>query len=168
VSEAQERAIEVHDDPDLSHRTWSVQAVGRWLLALVIVAALAGMVGHGPLSWTSARADDGRLTIEYERFGRRGGSQDVTIEVAGALATEGQWTVVLSGALATKHELTTITPEPASMRAVADGVELTFEQVGDADLAAVVSLTPGGMWRESSAVAVPDSGRVGLEQFIYP
>lgn len=75
---------------------------------------------------------------------------------------------MISGAVAGKHELSTITPEPAAMRASEDGLELSFEQVGQADLAVVISLTPGGLGGETSRVMVPGEAAVTLHQFIYP
>ena len=168
MSEAIERTIDVDDDPELSRRTWTIQLVGRWLLIAAVVGAVAGLAGHGPLSWTSATAADGHLAVDYERYGRRGGSQTVRVNVARDLAADDRWTVVLSGALARDHELSTITPEPSSMRSTRDGIELTFERVGDVDLTVGISLSPGGMWAETSHVAVPGAGDVTLHQFIYP
>lgn len=168
MSDPVERTLELDDDPEFSRRAWHVQVVGRWLLVLALVGAMAGLVGHGPLSWTSADAADGRLGVAYERYGRRGGSQTIELHLAGELASDGRWTIMISGAVAGKHELTTITPEPTSMRASADGLELSFEQVGRADLAVVISLTPGGLWGETSRVIVPGEAEIVLHQFIYP
>lgn len=145
-----------------------MQVVARWVLVAVVVGAAVGLAGHGPLSWTTAQAGDGRLRVDYERFGRAGGSQAVRVEVDGELAVDGVWSVVLTGALAGVHELSTITPEPVSMRAVDDGVELRFDQSGDADLAVTFELAPGGLWRESSGVSVPGAGEVAFTQIIYP
>lgn len=145
-----------------------MQVAARWVLVALVVGAAVGLAGHGPLSWTTARASDGLLRVEYERFGRAGGSQAVTVEVDGELAVDGQWSVVLTGALARVHELTTITPGPASMRSVDDGVELRFDQSGDADLSVTFELAPGGLWRESSGVSVPGAGAVAFTQIIYP
>jgi hypothetical protein len=163
-----DRPLEVDDDPELTRRASRAQVVGRWVLVLVVAATSVGVVGHGPVSWASARTGDGRIEVAYERFGRRGGSQTVTLSATSEAAADGQWTIRLSGALASDHELSTITPEPDAMRAAPDGIELTFGQRGDADLSVVLALSPGGMWTETSGVGIAGEEQLVVRQFIYP
>ena len=49
---------------------WIAERVAWILLALVPLAALAGVFSHGPLSDRKATAPDSPFTVEYERFQR--------------------------------------------------------------------------------------------------
>src|SRR3712207_4138009 len=51
--------LEVAEDLTFQRREWAAQRVGWVLLALVIAAALAGLLGRGPLSTTRRESDGG-------------------------------------------------------------------------------------------------------------
>ena len=50
-------------------------------MALVVVAALAGLFGAGPLSWSSETASDGSVEVSFQRFARRGGPAELSLAV---------------------------------------------------------------------------------------
>ena len=62
--------LEIGEDLEFERRSWVVQRVGWALMAVVILAALGGVFGAGPLSSTRAASSSGLVWIEYERFGR--------------------------------------------------------------------------------------------------
>ena len=52
--------LQIHQDLCQERREWKIQRVGWLLMALMLVAALAGLLGPGPLS--STIAEDSRST----------------------------------------------------------------------------------------------------------
>lgn len=156
------------DDGDYSPRLFRGQQAGRAFLVLLVLASALGVSGHGPLSWTTASGSNGQLEVRYEHFGRRGGSQDVTVRAPAGAATDGVWQVVFDGDLPDNFQIDAVTPEPSAVTADATGVRFTFEQgAEDADLDATFSVTPRGMWREEGHISLR-SDRVAIWQFIYP
>jgi hypothetical protein len=86
VSKARRQGPEIDEDLDFQRREWRAQRVGWALLSVFLIGATLGVFGGGgPLSSTKARADDGRLRVEYERFVRVGASSEITIETGTAL-----------------------------------------------------------------------------------
>lgn len=78
------------EDPATVQTEWRVQRVGWVVLAGIVVAALAGVFGAGPLSWTSASADDASLVVKYSRFAREGGAISLEVHVPAERSTEGR------------------------------------------------------------------------------
>jgi hypothetical protein len=60
--------MEVNADIEFQRRVWRVQRIGWLIIAAVIVAALLGVFGGGPLSRAAVQGDG--LRLEYERFAR--------------------------------------------------------------------------------------------------
>lgn len=159
--------LQVRDD-DYPAPLYRGQQAGRALLVLIVLASAVGLSGHGPLSWTTAEGSTGQLEVRYEHFGRRGGSQDVTVRATADAAIDGMWHVTFDGDLPDNFQIDAVTPEPESVTADTTGVRYTFEQSGpDADLDAIFAVTPRGMWREEGHISLNDD-RVAVWQFIYP
>ncbi|HEV2128712.1 MAG TPA: hypothetical protein VGR22_08850, partial [Thermomicrobiales bacterium] len=82
--------LEVDEDIEFQEREWKVQRVGWALMLVVIVLALVGLFGTGPLSAVEREADDGTLVLEYQRFVRHGGRTTFSIAAAGSQAENGE------------------------------------------------------------------------------
>ena len=70
MSENQKRDLELVQDLALEEREWTIQRIGWLLMALVVVSALLGLFGAGPLSSRVIASRDGRFKLEYDRFER--------------------------------------------------------------------------------------------------
>lgn len=60
------RTLDIRDDLVFERREWFVQRVGWGVLVAILLLAIAGLLGKGPLS--RATASDGALRVDYERF----------------------------------------------------------------------------------------------------
>ena len=61
-------------------RRW--ETIGRWLVVGVVIAALAGLMGSGPLSHGEAATRDGSLKVEYPRIARTDATYRFSVYVA--------------------------------------------------------------------------------------
>jgi hypothetical protein len=161
-------APEEQEEPATTEREWRVQRAGWVLLALIVVAALAGVFGPGPLSWSTTSAADGSLSVEYSRFARNGGPIAVRLEVAPSAAVDGQVQVVLSSELLDSLEVRQIVPEPESQASTDDGVVFTFALEGDDPLEASVSATADAMGLRDGAVGLQGEPPLEFWQLFYP
>lgn len=151
----------------MEHRQWRVSQVARVVLALVIVAAVVGFFGPGPVSWTEA--SDGALTASYERFTRRGGTSALRIEVGPEAATQEAFEVRIDRSYLSNFEITSITPEPDSARTTGTWITYTFKTDDPGEgLEVTYSLTPTGLWAADGEIALPTGETVSLSHFIYP
>lgn len=74
--------IEIEEDLAYQRRFWKMQRAGWIVLAAVLLAALLGLFGHGPLSFATAGHSSDPLRLEYERFGRYHSTTQFTVHVA--------------------------------------------------------------------------------------
>lgn len=161
--------LEIEEDVGFQEREWKVERVGWAALVLVVLLAAAGLFGHGPVSWTSASTDDGSLEVEFERFGRRGGSQDLVIRADAAAATDNTWQIDVSLAYSTSMDVDAITPEPESVEAVDGAIRYTFARSTEGvDLEVTFSVTPDGMWNVAGDIALADGPSVRVSHFLFP
>lgn len=61
-----QKGLEVTEDFEFEQRQWRIQRAGWAIMALILLGALLGLFGDGPLS--HAQASSGALRVEYERF----------------------------------------------------------------------------------------------------
>ncbi|HVF60322.1 MAG TPA: hypothetical protein VNJ70_10975 [Thermoanaerobaculia bacterium] len=155
-------------DPDFQRRTWAAQRVGRMAMALVVLAALAGLVGTGPLSETSA-GDGERLTVEYDRFVRRLGENRLTLKVAPGAAAGPEVRLWIDAPYAQRMEVEAVTPEPERMETTADRLTLVFALARPGEgLEAVLDLRSRSFGPVRGAVCLAGGPAVPIAQFVYP
>lgn len=160
--------LRVDEHSGFQRAMWRVERIGWALMAVVIAAALAGLLGPGPLSRSTAASDDGRLTVDYLRFARTGGTSELSLEVDAALVDDGRVDIVLGQSFLDGIDLRRITPQPAAEVATADGVRFTFDAAEPGTVTVSFAFRPEAMGRVRTLVAVPDGPRVEVPQLFYP
>jgi hypothetical protein len=161
--------LEVYQDLRFQEREWTVQRVGWALMLLVILLALLGLFGTGPISTGSAEADDGAIAAGYERFVRHDGRTTLTLEVDGSQAQDGEIQVWVSRDYIDAMQVEQIAPSPSDTVAADDRLVYTFP-IDDpsSTLTVAFSLAPQDMLRLSGEAGIPDGPTISWNQFSYP
>lgn len=73
--------LQVDQDLNYQQREWLVERVAWAVLALVVLAALAGLLGGGPLSQATAGGEGWPLQVQYGRFVHHRGPTDIQIQL---------------------------------------------------------------------------------------
>jgi hypothetical protein len=81
VAPKRKGTIEIGEDLVFQRREWMFERVGWAAMLLVLLAALLGLLGNGPLGTTSAHTPDGTVHVEYDRFLRRHAETDLRVRV---------------------------------------------------------------------------------------
>ena len=124
AKQAQQRGLQIDEDRAWQEKFWTVQRVAWVLMALFIVAVIAGLTGNGgPFASASARTSAG--TVEYPRVTRWLADEQVTLRLAPS--TEGEVEVLLPREFGTLFTISSIVPEPSKSEATAAGDRLTFD-----------------------------------------
>jgi hypothetical protein len=76
-----EEPLEITQNLQFQVRMRRFQCALQALLVVVVVGALAGLFGDGPLSRREVRDAKGRLSVRFDRFGRFDASQLIEVEV---------------------------------------------------------------------------------------
>lgn len=153
------------DHIEFERKSWRAERVGWVVMTLVIVAALAGLFGNGPLS--RANATSGNLHVEYERFLRHQARAEVRI----AARSEGnELRVWISRGYAEGMEIHQIAPEPARVEMHADRLVYVFasdEESGPREV--MFRFDVAKPWRLEGEIGVEGSEeRVALRHLVYP
>ena len=117
--------LQLSQDVGARRTTWRIQRIGWAIMALIILAALAGLFGRGPLSHASARSADAALVVRYERFIRNQAEATLDLSVSSP-AAGGEISVWLDSAYLDQVNLRQAVPEPRSTRLDPGRVVLTF------------------------------------------
>ena len=161
--------LEIDQDLDFQRREWRAQRAGWWAMALVLVLALAGVFGRGPLAHATLESPDGHLRVEYDRLAAVAGEADLRIHVAPAAAPDGLVRVWLDRAWVEGVNVEDIQPTP--QRVIVAGDRMYYEfPVGSTRAASVVrfEFRPDAMLRRELRVGLTDGPTLAATQFIYP
>lgn len=161
--------LEIQEDLAHTRRQWRAQAVTGALTVLVLLLALLGLFGTGPLSWATATGDAGLLEVDYERFLRHTGHAELQVHVEAQAARGGTFEIVIDRDYLDRFQVTSVTPQPDSVEALAGRVQFTFLAGSPAaDLDVSFAVRPQGLWRQHGEVLVPGQDSVRFWQLTLP
>ena len=119
-------SLELGQDLRFQQRSWQVQRAGWACFALVILAALAGLFGHGPLSRAAAASPDGSLAVEYHRFVRMQSPTELRVRFDAAAVTDGEVRIWLDRGYVERIRLQPVVPQPQQVEIGADRLTYVF------------------------------------------
>lgn len=161
--------LEINQDLDTQRNTWAIQRIGWAGMALIVLAAVAGLFGSGPLARKTVVDDLQLLRLEYDRFGRYEGELFLRLDLTPEATKTDRVTVWIDRTYWTNHAIEQITPEPVSSSIALDGFLYTFE-VGTqrAPAAIIFRLRPEYLGALDGHIRVNDQGSLTFHQFIFP
>ena len=160
--------LEIDQDLDFQHREWRLQQLMWVVVVVLLVLALAGLFGGGPLGRTTVTASDGSLAVDLHRFVRHDGRASLTFEVDGARTSGGHIELWLSQDFLANVQIEHVSPPPQSARDDNGRLIYTFEMATGSDtLNATFSYRPQHIGRLSGEAGSGDIS-VSLDQVSYP
>ncbi|MBS3941425.1 MAG: hypothetical protein KG028_10740 [Actinobacteria bacterium] len=144
-----------------------VERAGWVGMLLLIVAALAGLLGPGPLSHTSSGSSDGSLEVDFSRFLRSGATTGLDISLTLSDPSE-QPRVRIDADYLDAFSIDDVRPAPAEVIARGDQLEFVFAAPEAPRIAISFDLTAQQFGRRAGTVEVGDSTTASITQFIYP
>lgn len=106
--------VEVARDLPFQKREWVFERVGWAVMAVIVLLALLGLLGNGPLSSTSAADALGRVKVEYDRFLHYQEPSRLRIHVSGAVTAGDEFRLAFSQDFLDRVEIKRIDPVPTS------------------------------------------------------
>ncbi len=161
--------IELDQRLEFQEREWTIQRVGWIVFTLIIVAALLGAFGAGPLSSASAGGEGVGFSVDYQRVVRHQGESRLTIHVNGDQASAGQVEVWLGADYMNTIRVTQISPVPEEVRAADDRLIHVFNVEEPAALITInIDLVPQEMGKLTVDMGIVDGGDVSFNQYSLP
>ncbi len=161
--------LEISQDTAFQNREWVVQRVGWVIWLAVIGAALAGLMGNGPLTHATAGAEGDPLRVQYDRFVRHAAPEKLEIALQPGAVQGKQARVWIDREYLEGLQLQNITPEPSSMEAALDRIIYTFDLDKQGEATTVVfDLEHESNGPKVVRVGLGDRQVASFTQFAYP
>ncbi|GAA5514425.1 hypothetical protein Dcar01_03180 [Deinococcus carri] len=165
--------LELSQDLDFHRREIRGEKIGWAVMLLVVLAALLGLFGSGPLSTGEARTPDGRLEAEYNRFARYMAPAELRLTFRPEAVREGQVQVWLSRDYLQHMVIQKVIPEPDSVQLDGPRLIYTFnvrQGTQSGDLVFELETEAIGRLNGSLGLMEPTGAAqgAGFSTFIYP
>jgi hypothetical protein len=153
--------LEVAQDLAFERKQAVTRRVAGVIAAAILVAALLGVFGGGPLA--DATESSGPLSVDYERFLRfeSQGELEVQPPTTGGLAS-----VAISSDYLSQFSVGSISPTPATTSVLSDRLVYTFKLAPRGRV--TFELTPEKVGKHNGTIWAGDDAHVRISQFVYP
>jgi hypothetical protein len=154
--------LQVEQDLGFQYREWITQRIGWVVIGLVVVAALLGAFGTGPVSSSSVSGPG--LQLEYERFGRVQKTTSLRFYLAD---TQEAATVSISRQYLQSVQVEHIAPEPQKVESDAHWLIYHFPtRRKPAEIS--FHLKPEKFGSLLGEARLAEGEAISFSQFIYP
>jgi hypothetical protein len=161
--------LEISQDLGAQHTTWVLQRIGWVGMALLILTALAGGFGDGPLVHRMVSDDHHLFSLEYDRVCRYESEQLLRLTLAPETTKTPHVDVWISRSYWSSHAIEQITPEPRTSSTSSDGFVYTFDVDARNEPAMIVMrLRPEYVGSMEGHIRVNDQGSVTIHQLTFP
>lgn len=152
-------ALEINQDLIFQQRQWRAQRVGWVVLALVLFAALLGLLGDGWLS--HRRVSGGQVGLEYDYFLHRKKQTELHFSIP---ARSEQTEVEFDKAYLENFQVEAVTPEPSRTSLTATGYLYSFDGNGATPVFHLIPQRSGRVGGQIKVNGTP----LDMRQFVYP
>jgi hypothetical protein len=160
--------LDLAQDLDHQQRDWLIQRAGWVAMALIVVGALLGLFGAGPLSTAHVTGDQG-LRGEYRRFWRMQSPMTLRVTLPASARHDRERAVRVDRGYFDAVRITYVNPPPERVEAGNGELRYVFAISNSLDPVTVSftleAPTPGAFEGRAALDAGP---WVGFSQFIYP
>jgi hypothetical protein len=168
----QTAGLQIDEDPQFQERMWRIERMGWWAIGVILLAATAGLFGHGLASRATVEITDpareaGSLTLEFERFARAHSESQFIVSRPAGPPEGGTWSLWLSGNYLAGVEVLRITPDPASQEPVSDGVRYQY-RIQDEPQTVIFRFKPERGGSLSGSLRVNDGPPTAFRQWLFP
>jgi len=167
AKQAGTRSLEIEQHLHLQQAMHVARRIGLLLLAIGLLAALAGALGgNGPLAQASAGA--GPLEATYPRFSRYQMPTRFELEVDTAAIAGDTFDITFAGEHARKFSFEDILPQPKEVAAADGRVRYTFNVAPGERQLIVLQGQPETIGWLSGTVSIAGRPPLPIDSFIYP
>ncbi|MEA2510189.1 MAG: hypothetical protein QOG21_2271 [Actinomycetota bacterium] len=161
--------LQIGQDLDFQRKEWRVQRIVWLFVVAILVAAVIGLIGPGPLSSTSAGPAGFR--VHYLRFARWQAPQSLVVSVGSQRS--GTLQLSFNRSFLDSMAVQQVTPQPAGVKVSATGFLFTFDATsGTVPADITFDLQPNSMGTLHGTISLSASGgrtsSVDISQLVYP
>jgi hypothetical protein len=162
--------LDVGEDLRFQRREWAVQRAAWVAMALVLAAALAGLVGRGPLCRVRVAGADRAIVLEYDRFGRDGAINRLRFQFGRDPARRpGPTRLWLDRSYLEGVSVHDVFPPPDHVEVARDRMTYVFKEIEPGAATEVrLDLRPIRIGRRDGRAGLEGGPSVAFTQWVYP
>jgi len=161
--------LEINQDLNFERRSWKVERVAWVVAALILLAALLGFLGPGPLGKATAASPDKSLSIDYFRVERYRAPVELRFQVDGRLAKGGELRVWLDRNFVEALEIKDIQPKPQSVEINGERFVYAFKTAeAPATIKVFLHAEPNKFGKTTAKAGVVNGPEIRFNQFYMP
>jgi hypothetical protein len=160
--------LEVGFDRDFEKFWAGAETTSHVVMALVVFAALIGLLGHGPMSHRTLWTANGRLAVDFEPIARFGTSTQVTLHLSSPPGEVRPTRAVLSSSIVEPMGLQQIIPAPMASAAFGRELAYTFNIAEGKDSGLVRIVLKPGVVGPVNLYAKVGTDMVSWTQWVLP
>ena len=122
--------LEIEEDLPFQRKQFLFERIGWLAMAALVIAALAGAFGRGPVSKSSVGEREGPVWIQYERVGRLQSQTEMLIHVAADASSGDDLAVQVNSDFARNVEMIELSPKPDHEIVATDGITYHYRRRG--------------------------------------
>jgi hypothetical protein len=158
--------LEIDQDLRFQQRMWVLQRLGWSVMACIILAALVGLLGSGPLASRTLDSPQRGFRLEYQRFLRHRVPTRLLLQVKSKPPEELR--VWYDRTLIEHFIVTQIVPAPTRVEVNAERLTYIFRVAGQEEPSLITfSLEPETFGSHSGRVGI-EYDSLYFQQFVYP
>ena len=153
---------------DIRHEraVWKVEHWGWTVFGLILLAALLGVFGEGPVG--RAKAQNSQLLVEYDRFARYQARAHLKIHLRSPVANS-MPALSIARDFLDRVEVQHITPQPQRVRMTKDALIYIFDAARTNENAMItLQYKPARYGKTPVTLALVDGAQLQFTQFFYP
>jgi hypothetical protein len=161
--------MEVGQDMAYQRREWLVERIGWIVMATVVLAALLGLLGRGPLSSAERGDHAGTLRLEYERFLHYRDQSTLTVTIDAGSPDAEQVRLWLSRSYLETMRPLKITPAPEREEIGGERQVFVFRRADrDVPVRVIFHVEPDDFGSVSGKLGIDGGAALDFWQFVYP
>jgi hypothetical protein len=159
--------LDVEEDAGFQRALWRVQHIAWGVMAVFVLAGLVGLLGSGPASRGVAESANAALSVEYERFLRKGAPTTLRVEL-GPDAEPGRIVLWIARSYLDRVRIESILPSPMQAVAADGGVAYVFAVQSGERLAVLIHLQAAEAGRLQAWLRRGGGAGLDFNQWVYP
>jgi hypothetical protein len=116
--------LDLDQDLAFQERSWRVERIVGWGMVVLVVAALLGLLGAGPLSRAEVTSD--ALQLQYPRFSRVQSSETLKVRIGADAVRDRETRLWVDRRYLDDSRIESILPPPVRVEAAPDRLVLAF------------------------------------------
>src|SRR5688572_4253605 len=161
--------LEINHDLNFERRSWKVERVAWVVAALILLAALLGFLGPGPLGKATAASPDKSISLDYYRMERHQAPAQWRLQIDGKLAKQGELRLWVHRRFVEAIATLQIDPEPESVEIQDERFVYAFKALKAPPIIKVFfRFEPNKIGRTPAQLGIVDGPAVEFSQFYLP